>query len=276
MKKLNLLLYLLLVVNSAFSQNRPASNLTIFSENGDKFYLVVNGEKQNNLPQTSVRAENIVASNCNVQILFLDKTLKMISQNVMVTRDDGIFMDTSYKLKRKSKEKIVLRYFSMTPILVPINNYPPDVRVINDNPPVRGGDGVNINVNVGGVQVNGTVPTRSPRHDRGNHQENQGRGCAGNYEMNTRDFADALAIIKSKTFDDSELTMAKQIIPTNCLSLDQIAQIAKIFNNDDVRLDFIEFAYDYCTTPRNYFKLEPTLVFMGTKEKFGVFLKSKN
>ena len=42
-----------------FAQNQRTGNLTIFSEDGDKFYLVLNGEKQNDIPQSNIRIEEL-------------------------------------------------------------------------------------------------------------------------------------------------------------------------------------------------------------------------
>ncbi|WP_396151393.1 hypothetical protein [Flavobacterium sp.] len=60
--KLKTTLTCLLLVASAlsFGQIQPFGHLTIFSEDGDKFYLILNGERMNDEPQTNLRVEELV------------------------------------------------------------------------------------------------------------------------------------------------------------------------------------------------------------------------
>jgi hypothetical protein len=58
MKNKNLLTLLLLFLLSA-GIAQPIGHLTVFSEDGDKFFLVLNGERQNNIAQTNIRVEDL-------------------------------------------------------------------------------------------------------------------------------------------------------------------------------------------------------------------------
>ena len=178
-KKITLLLALLIssITFAQFGQG-PVGHLTIFSEDGDKFQLIINGELQNDIPQTNLRIEDLNQPYYNAKVLFADKTLMEISKNNLMIADvDGVFQDVTYKIKRDKNNtgKLKMNFFSMIPIrqgyVAPSNVYvvhygqPRDV-VIAEHQPVRGGsvtqttttttsggDNINANINVGGINM---------------------------------------------------------------------------------------------------------------------------
>ena len=285
MKKIILLLFVF--TNAISFAQAIGSSLTIFSENGDKFYLVLNGKKINTEPQTNVKAEGLKTELVNVQILFEDKNLKMISENRRVMGLDNIFQDVTCKIKRKSNGKIVTRLQSMVPAVAPFNNLPP--RGNNDprnndsrnNPPTQPNQGgVNVNVNIGGVQIGGSVPIGNPIPNQGNPNTGNPNtnyiGCVNKLGMIQADYDAAVELVKSKNFDNDMLKLAKQITSDSCLTLAQIEQMVKLFTRDESKLELLMHDYDFCIDPRNYFKLETLLTFNSGKEKFQAFLKTKN
>lgn len=145
---------------SGFAQ----SSLTIFSEDGYKFYLVLNGQKQNTIPMTNVRIDGLSQPNYAVKILFEDPSKPEISKNVPVT-DPGTsaFADVTYKIKTTKDGELKMRYFSATPVAP---NYvpPPDVYVMHYGqpapppPPGMGGTTVTqttVTQTTGGMPVGG-------------------------------------------------------------------------------------------------------------------------
>lgn len=153
------------------------SSLTIFSEDGYKFYLVLNGQKQNTVPMTNVRIDGLSQPYYATKILFEDPSKPEISKNVpVVDPNSNAFADVTYKIKTNNKGDLKMRYFSATPVQP---NYvaPPDVYVMHYGqpapppppPPVAGTTirqtttttttmggpgGANISVGVGGVNMN--------------------------------------------------------------------------------------------------------------------------
>ena len=81
-RKITLLAFLAISAFS-FAQFRQGSvgHLTIFSEDGDKFFLILNGEAQNDIPQTNLRIEDLNQPYYNAKIQFEDKSLLDISKN---------------------------------------------------------------------------------------------------------------------------------------------------------------------------------------------------
>ena len=296
------LLTILFVSITAFAQTGAVGHLTIFSEDGDKFTLILNGELINDIPQTNLRVEDLNQPYYNAKIKFEDKSLVEISKNNLMLADaDGNFADVTYKIKRdKNKSgKMKLNYFSAIPVqpnFIPASN----VHVIHYGQPQgtvavsqtttttqTGGTNVGVGVNVGGINMGVTIndsiggevtqtTTTTTQTNSGNYSQEPIRGCGGRSCMSSRDFNAALATIKGQSFEDTSLKTAKQVITANCLNVDQIIQIANTFNFEDNKLDFAKFAYDYCIEPRNYFKLNGIFSFSSNVDALSDYVQSRN
>lgn len=307
-------LALLLVTSISFAQPGMVGHLTIFSEDGDKFTLILNGEVINDVPQTNLRVEDLNQPYYNAKIKFEDNTLADISKNnLMLTDVDGIFADVTYKIKRdkNNKTKMKMNYFSSIPVqpdFIPA----PNVHVIHYGRPREvvvqqpvggvsqtttttttqtGGTSVGVGINVGGVNMgvtinDGTVGGAVTQTTTTTTTTNVGgtavleevepiRGCNGRTCMTPRDFNAAMTTIKNQSFEDTRLKTAKQVITANCLNTDQIIQIANTFNFEDNKLDFAKYAYDYCIEPRNYFKLNGIFSFSSNVDELSDYVQSR-
>lgn len=69
----------MLLTAFAFAQ---ANNLVVFSQDGYKFTLIVNGLRQNEKPETNVKVTGLTAMNYKVRVIFADANLAPIDQNV--------------------------------------------------------------------------------------------------------------------------------------------------------------------------------------------------
>jgi hypothetical protein len=111
------------------------SSLTIFSEDGYKFYLVLNGQKQNSVAMTNVRIDGLSQPQYATKIIFEDQSKPEISKNIP-TVDPGTnaFADVTYKIKTTKDGSLKMRYFSATPVVV---DYvaPPDMYVMHYGQP---------------------------------------------------------------------------------------------------------------------------------------------
>lgn len=111
-----LMFAMLLCSIPSFAQWVPTANLTIFSEDGAKFFLVLNGERYNDVAQTNIRIEELPNPYYNCKIIFEDKSLPEISKNALMLADaDGLMQDVTYRIKKDNKGKNVLRFFSFVP-----------------------------------------------------------------------------------------------------------------------------------------------------------------
>lgn len=306
---------ILLFTSLSFAQIGPVGHLTIFSEDGDRFTLILNGEVINDVPQTNLRVEDLNQPYYNAKIRFEDKTLMDITKNnLMLTDVDGIFSDVTYKIRRdkNNKTKMKLNYFSSIPVrpdFIPPSNVhvihygqPRPAVVVPVQQPVvgvtqtttttttqTGGAAMGVGVSVGGVNMGITIndsmgggavtqTTTTTTSVGGGHVADHiepVRGCNGRSCMTVGNFNAALATIKKQSFEDTRLKTAKQVITANCLNVDQIMQIANTFNFEDNKLEFAKYAYDYCIEPRNYFKLNGIFSFSSNVDELSDYVQSR-
>ena len=306
------LLFTLVTIAYSFAQMSSVGHLTIFSDSGDKFFLILNGEQQNDVAQTNLRVEDLNQPYYNAKIIFEDKSINEISKNnLMITDVDGVYSDVTYRIKRDKnvKSKAKLNYFSAIPVeqgFVP----PSNVHVVHYGQPrpvivqqVGGvsqttttttqSNGVNVGIGLNveglnmGISINDstggnavhTTTTTTTSHSSGNvvHEEvvEAPRGCGRRTCMTPGNFNAAMATIEQQSFEDTRLKTAKQVITANCLNVDQIIQIANTFSFEDNKLNFAKYAYDFCTEPRNYFKLNGIFSFSSNVDELSDYVQSK-
>ena len=87
------------------------------------------------------------------------------------------------------------------------------------------------------------------------------------------DFSSALGTIRGQSFEETKLNTAKQIAGSNCLSTGQITQICQLFSFEESKLDFAKFAYNNCTDPRSYFKVNNVFSFSSSSDELNQFLQ---
>ena len=291
---------------SAFAQPQPTGALTIFSEDGDKFFLILNGEPQNNIAQSNIRVEDLPQPYYTAKIVFENKAYpEILKKNLMVADFDGNFLDVTYKIKHDKSDmpKMASIPYSSIPaqqgFIAPSNVYvahygvqlPPPAAVTTTTTTttttnnVNGANvnvnamGINMNVNISDPFLNGSVQTTTTESTTisGNNPPPRpaNKGCVNNYAMSPSNFSAALATLKNQSFEDAKLSTAKQIAGSNCLSAAQISDICKLFNFEDSKLDFAKFAYVRCTEPGNYFIVNNVFNFSGSVDDLNEFIQSR-
>ncbi|MCX6198128.1 MAG: DUF4476 domain-containing protein [Bacteroidetes bacterium] len=299
-KKLLPTLSILFVAFIALAQPQPVANLTIFSEDGDKFFLVLNGERENNVAQTNLRVEDLPQPYYNAKIIFEDKTIPEINKNYLQLADaNGAMMDVTYKIKKdKNNGKVTLRYFSMIPVqqnyvpasnvtVVRYGNPAPVTTVTQTTTTHTTPNTVDANVNVAGINMNVTIndptlqttthttTTHTTHTTEVVHEQPAQVDCVGAYPMSSGDFSNVLSTIKGQGFADTQLKTAKQIAGSNCLSTNQISEICKVFGFEETKLDFAKFAYDHCTEPKNYFKINNVFSFSSSSDELNDYVQGR-
>lgn len=314
-RKFTLLAFFLFLTTLGFAQpSMNVGHLTIFSENGDKFYLILNGEKQNDEPQTNLRLEDLNQPYYNARIIFADQTLTdVVKNNLQITDVDGTFKDVTYKIRRDKnvKTKLKMTFFSMIDVR-PDFIAPSNVYVVHYGAPrpqsvgynqsttttTSTGQGVNVgaNVNIGGLNMNvsiqdpmmgSTVTETTTTHSSSGYSSNnqnqnynndvpRPRGCTNRIPMSNRDFASAFETVKNLGFDETRLKTAKQIVSSNCMNTGQISQICGIFGFEESKLDFAKFAYEFCVEPKNYFKINNVFGFSSSVDELNDYIQNRN
>lgn len=160
------------------------SNLTVFAEEGEKFIVFLNGVQQNKTAQANVHVENITDNVQKLRLVFDDKSLAPITQNLyyephkeytcvvvqkkknQVKRIDGKNAAAVYVIRLQDVKDIDPNAVKKTDkIILPDNANSNDVNgneIVTDNStittttitPANKGDKVSINADLNGVGVN--------------------------------------------------------------------------------------------------------------------------
>ncbi len=301
-------LALVLIFTGFLNAQTVVGHLTVFSEEGDKFFLILNGERQNDKAQTNMRVEDLTQPQYSTKVIFDDQSLGEITKTLFLNDPNGALMDVTYKIKRdkNGKPKLGALPFSAVPVrqgyVAPSNVYvvhsgapvqtttvtTPASTTVTQTTTTRTGETVNANVNVGGIGMNVTIndpllnttattttTTRTTTSTQSTTPPAQ-VGCNGAYPMSSTDFTSALTTIKNQGFSDTQLKTAKQIAGSNCLSAAQVVEICKIFGFEETKLDFAKFAYDYCTEKRNYFKVNGVFGFSSSSDELNEYIQSRH
>lgn len=95
-------------------------------------------------------------------------------------------------------------------------------------------------------------------------------GCP--YPMSPNDFEALKGSISSKSFDDSKLTLAKQVIATNCLLCSQLREVMLLFSFEDTKLELAKYAYGYTYDLGNYFKVNDAFTFESSIDELNEYI----
>ncbi|WP_430406076.1 hypothetical protein [Fluviicola sp.] len=110
MKQLFTLFILLFI--SQLSNAQQNTNLVFFSEQGQQFYVILNGIQQNVNPETNVRVTNLIQPYYKVKVKFTDG----ITPDIDKTLNFNPGTETTYTIKSSNKGETVLRWMSEVPI----------------------------------------------------------------------------------------------------------------------------------------------------------------
>jgi hypothetical protein len=97
-------------------------------------------------------------------------------------------------------------------------------------------------------------------------------GCP--WPMNNADFQNAKRSISSKTFEDSRMTMARQIIGSNCLTSAQVRELMELFTFEQTKLDFAKYCYGYTFDIGNYFVVNDAFTFESSIDDLNRYISA--
>ncbi|MBK7175336.1 MAG: DUF4476 domain-containing protein [Bacteroidales bacterium] len=326
MKKMLLFTAIVCLATLLKAQN---TNLIFFTEQGERFSVVLNGVLQNLQPETNIKVTDLPAPSYKLKLIFEDKKIADLDKNLFFNQGT----ETTFCIKKNKNQEYVVRFMNEVPIEEAprpvaqqqvIVYHPEPVTATTTtttttiNNPGMGGGGVgvsvtdpysgtnlNINMNVGGVGTQSSTTTTTTTttssggyennysnnqyednrndgegHGHGNHNKpheeryilpgyNGVYGCP--FPMAPSDFEQAKQSIKSKSFEDSKLTIAKQIINTNCLLSGQVKEIMLLFSFEDTRLELAKFAYGYTLDIGNYYKVNDAFTFESSIDELNTY-----
>jgi hypothetical protein len=98
-------------------------------------------------------------------------------------------------------------------------------------------------------------------------------GCP--YPMSTSEFQEARTSIASKSFEDTRMTLVKQIGSERCFTVEQVKGLMGLFSFEDNKLDLAKFAYDHTYDIGNYYKVNEGFSFESSTEELNEYIKSR-
>lgn len=317
------LLWVFIAGVAAIAQS--TSNLVVFSENGEKFILTIDGVTQNSSPQANVKATGLSGDFHRIGVQFEDKSLGIVNQDIAL--EGGTEQKAIVMLKKKGG--YALRPYGEAVALSEVAAAP-DVKMAAPQPSPSSpaqrattsematpavttvtttttttttGDAENFKMDVGvgetkmGVDITiadgfGTMGTATTVKT----EETTSVGSTTVYEeqfdtepqptsrmevadncgpMAGGDFATATKTISSKSFEDSKMTTAKQVLKANCMNTDQIIQVMNLFSFEESKIEFAKAAHEKCTDRQNYWKLNDAFTFESSIDELNDFLETK-
>lgn len=88
-------------------------------------------------------------------------------------------------------------------------------------------------------------------------------------------FSKAKDNISSNSFEDSKMTVAKQVTKANCPTAEQIVEIMGLFSFEENKIEYAKFAYDFCYNQGDYYEVNAAFTFESSIEELNHYLESK-
>lgn len=286
----------------SFANFSQTANIVFFSDQGEKFTVVMNALRINDVPDANIRVTDLRSDAFKVKIIFDNPNIPDIDKNIMAAMDQEV----TYVIKKNKKGEYVINYFNQSPLAQTPTTAPGQTTYNHSQIPPNDGtvihgnttttttttitDAPNVvdaNVNIGGVSMNvsindntqltgtstttTTYTTTTTTNTTQNTYTQPQSGCI--YPMSGSDFNSAKASISSKTFEDSKLTVAKQIVDANCLSSKQVKEVMQLFTYEESKLDFAKYAYRRVTDPNNYYQLNDAFTFESSIDDLNTYIR---
>ena len=257
MKKLFLLL-LIIVCKFTIAQN----TLNIFTHQGEKFILFLNGEQINLLPESKVKKENISATVQNVRIEFENKNNLQITENIYYEAgNEYTYIIKKKKVKANKVKRInknaplpiqyVLRLLEVKPMkataIVPI---PDDLDV-----EIKQNNTAEITVIENKVEEDTKLPE-----------------CKA---VDEKLFNEFILQFKNLKFDDVKLKTYKLYLTNNCINIKQIKLVLNEITFEENKLKAAKMSYIKTTDKNEYFLLNDSFKFTTTINELNDYILNK-
>lgn len=151
------------------------------------------------------------------------------------------------------------------------------------------GGGVNMNISGmdGNMESSSTTTTTTTRTTTTTYQDppppapttvvyvdgyNGKTGCP--VPMNRSEFESFKGSLSSKSFEDSKMTLAKQVLNNNCLTSAQVREVMGLFTFEATKLDFAKYAYGRTYDIGNYYKVNDAFGFESSIDELNDYINS--
>lgn len=257
-QKIKVLLYFLFIGFSALSQR---NSLVIFSASGNPFYLSVNHDSINKIPDADIKVFDIGTGWNLIEI-------KMPNKLKELTFKDSILLNANSKFSNKeftyvlieNEDKLELLFKSVSdtsgPEIPPVPKAPKEVVPLEDN-------------SIYGIlyQAKKNKPVFYNNYDK------ETSTCKNN--LTDKEIKYALNLFKKANDDEAKFRYLNQIIEFNCYTVKQIKELIEQITIDMDRLNASKKAYAHITDQENVALLLQIFKYPVMKESFNTFLKDQ-
>jgi|GEM_PF-1610462 len=258
-KRIVYILFLALLPLATFAQE--LSSLTIFSEDGDKFVLYLDGVQRNQQPTAELRVRELTKMSYNAKIIFVNSSIPQINGVIKTTTPQGWKAEVTYKIVKSLKGGYTLRCLGVIPIKD--NGFSS-----NNESAYSGTEGgeesqfvdqfsptTQRTETVTSRDANNNIVTTTRVKTGYGQRDNSAKNPAGCIPMSGADFEKAKIAIAENDYDESKLILAKDYANSNCFTAQQVQEICKIFVLEKTKLNFAKFAFSQTVDPANYFRV---------------------
>ncbi len=228
----------LLALGISIKAMTQGTTLTVFSEKGENFTVLVDGDKKNSKPGDHVKIEGLYGPSFKVRIVFKDVTIREIEKTVFNSASGELF----YVVRPGKKGAYILEKTS--------SDYIHIQEAVKETPP----------------------SSSTQKESKQNPAKKTGGGCTN--PMPEGDFQVASAAASSAPFDGLKLTQAKRVAEAHCLTCRQIVELMYILSYDPSRLNLAKAAYKHCYDPENYSEVKDVLNSTKSKDELDAYIQS--
>jgi hypothetical protein len=253
----------------AQSNNTPKITMTFFSEKGERFWVVINGVRQNQQATQNVKIPNLTGSAWKAQIVFENENLPEVGKSIYIPTAPTQDAELVYQIKQNRKGIYQVRLFSST-------GFPNQMVEI-----IKGSGGVFRLPRIPFPEVDiNTMPNPFPQNPNNNPNPNPNnnprttqRTC--NVMMDEMTFDRLRDNVRAQSFEDTKQNTAKQAISYYCVSSAQARQILKLFSFEQTRLEFAKWVYDYTYDPQNFYQVNDVFDFSMSVDELQEYIRQK-
>ncbi len=284
--------FFFLYLTSPVKTNAQFTNLIFFSEQGERFTLVLNGIRQNDSPETNIMVADLPAPSYKVKIIFEDKNIPPIDKTLYFSQGT----ETTYNIKKNNKGEYVIRFLNQVSLAEKLPP-PPDRHVIvfSAEPPMPTGNQqtqvTSTTINVPGYSTTATTTVQTTTISTQGSVQTEDHSVKGKpiyvmpgyngpvgcpHPLTDLDFRKVKETISTKSLEDSKLTIAKQVTASNCLFASEVKEIMMLFMFETTRLDYAKYAYRYTYDIGNYYLLNDAFKFESSIEELNEYLQGRS
>lgn len=299
------ILALFLLIGTSVAQTL---DIVVFSEAGERFTLMVDGEERNAEPASRVVARNVRNSTPQVLVRFQQPGVPPLKQNAWM--EPG--QEYTIRITTNKRGERVFRMQGATPLINAaaattdkarptdfqddpdttgsVGVSPEDGRSRTGSPRGSRTNGVRARLAPGGLEMR-PAPAQSfsgnghaPRRHRPDAEPpvevyrmpgyTGPVGCA-QPPMPRAEFEGLKGGVADKRFEDSRISTAKTMAANRCFSAEQVKELLGVFNFEDSRLDFAKFAYDRTHDIGNYQVVHEAFRFDSSVEELDQYIRSR-